>query len=400
MKKTIFTSILTCLSLILLYGQGLHVEQGTSNNLFGDGGYLWVGDKSLQHLSLDVNEIQARFDFGVNTLYLNPQGGNVSMLMSGGSDNLFIDGAGLYYGNLLNRVGISTASPAERLDVNGNTRMHGLKLTGLPNSDDAIIESTEGQSADLFLTSNDNIRFDLDENNDELGELEVYNGANTRILTVSETGGMAVLGSRMRLSDINNTKSIEFITSGGAVDLRSLNANLYLTPIGTGSRDVVIGESTLNQIGVGKANPVYKIDVVNNNSDAGGRIRANGYASYSDERIKSNFQDLDNATDIIMKLNPMSYTHYESEVENGELKILKSKSMQTVGFVAQDMYNVLPDLVHKPTNEKEDLWAIDYTRMVPYLTKAVQEQQALIEAQTSMINEIKKEMKKLTNSTN
>lgn len=391
MKKTIFTSIMTCLSLILIYGQGLQVEHGISNVFDGTGGLLWVGQKSLRHLSLDEDEIQARYDIVSTSLKINQHGGSIYMLHQGSTTaNLAIDGDGMYYVNSSDRLGLSTNSPQETLDVFGNTRTFGLKLTGELGNDDGIIQSTEGITSDIVLRSNDNIRFDLDKNNDESGNFEVFSGVNNRVFNLSETDGIDVLGNRIRVATLNNSKSIQLNTIGNAVSVDAINANLFLTTANS-SNNIIVAPQGASQVGIGVTNPSYKLELPNSSTSSAGQIRANGYAYYSDKRIKSNFQDVENATDIIMKLSPMTYTHYDSEIKNGEIKILKSKTMQTVGFVAQDMYKVLPDLVHKPDNEKEDLWSIDYTRMIPYLTKALQEQQAIIE-------ELKREMKNFSNS--
>jgi hypothetical protein len=51
---------------------------------------------------------------------------------------------------------------------------------------------------------------------------------------------------------------------------------------------------------------------------------------------------------------------------------------QSFGFIAQDMANVLPEIVYKP-NDPDSYWAIDYSKITPVLVKAVQEQQQQIE---------------------
>ena len=40
----------------------------------------------------------------------------------------------------------------------------------------------------------------------------------------------------------------------------------------------------------------------------------------------------------------------------------------------------MPEAVSKPTDEANQVWAVDYTKLVPILTKAIQEQQAEIVA--------------------
>lgn len=320
--KTISTSLLTCLSFACIVGQGLHLEQGTNHSSDQTGGFLWIGNKSGQHISIDQNDIQARFDFSENTLFLNPRGGDISMLQSGNIfADLTIDGNGLFYDNSTDRVGIGTYSPTHKLEVFGDTKMQSLWLTGSTASDNGFILSVEEPSSDIIIRVNDNVRIDLDEDNDESGAFEIFNGANAEVFTVNESG-VAFLHNKAR-------------------------------------------------------------------------VQAHDFNTYSDRRIKTNFKQMANATETIMQLKPLKYDQYNSQIINGELKIMKSKARKEVGFVAQDMYNILPELVTKPNNENEDLWSINYIKLIPYLTRAVQEQQTLIEAQFLIIEELQTEMKKL-----
>jgi len=49
--------------------------------------------------------------------------------------------------------------------------------------------------------------------------------------------------------------------------------------------------------------------------------------------------------------------------------------MQEIGFIAQDLYNIIPEVVYKPSDESKDFWAIDYSKLTPILVKGIQEQQ-------------------------
>ncbi|MEA3444454.1 MAG: tail fiber domain-containing protein, partial [Bacteroidota bacterium] len=57
------------------------------------------------------------------------------------------------------------------------------------------------------------------------------------------------------------------------------------------------------------------------------------------------------------------------------------------GFIAQELYEIFPNAVTKPANE-EDMWSVDYGKVTPLLTKAIQEQQQTIEAQQKQIDEL------------
>jgi len=55
-------------------------------------------------------------------------------------------------------------------------------------------------------------------------------------------------------------------------------------------------------------------------------------------------------------------------------------SSQNIGFLAQELVDVIPEAVSIPENPDEGLFGVDYTRLIPVLTKAIQEQQEQIEA--------------------
>lgn len=55
------------------------------------------------------------------------------------------------------------------------------------------------------------------------------------------------------------------------------------------------------------------------------------------------------------------------------------QSKNTIGFLAQELYKVIPEAVYKPRDESKDLWSVDYQKIIPVLVKAIQEQQKQIE---------------------
>ena len=63
----------------------------------------------------------------------------------------------------------------------------------------------------------------------------------------------------------------------------------------------------------------------------------------------------------------------------------KKEKGRTIGMVAQEIYEEFPQHVHKPKNYEDEGWAIRYQEIVPILTKAIQEQQTIIEDLKSRI---------------
>ena len=116
------------------------------------------------------------------------------------------------------------------------------------------------------------------------------------------------------------------------------------------------------------------------NLDVNGTVYSMGSALTSDIRLKKNILPLNKALSVIQKLNPVSYQKKQT-IESDNYSINEN------GFIAQELQKVLPMLVHEST-DKEKLLSINYSAIIPILTKGIQEQQAQIE-------ELKKEMKVL-----
>jgi hypothetical protein len=135
----------------------------------------------------------------------------------------------------------------------------------------------------------------------------------------------------------------------------------------------VMGTVRINSASAPDAN--YYLQLENSSSQ---KAKANAWDTYSDKRIKTDIQPIVNAIDKVNLLNPVYYQKHDSYVENDLLNIDFDSSVKSLGFIAQEVYNVIPEAVN--TGTTNELWAMDYTKIIPILTKAIQEQNALIKA--------------------
>lgn len=121
------------------------------------------------------------------------------------------------------------------------------------------------------------------------------------------------------------------------------------------------------------------------------------YFQTSDGRVKNNISTVANGLKTVLALNPVVYNlHTGQSLQDGVLTTAKEdKSVKSIGFIAQELYKVLPEAVNKPADEANGLYAVSYTTIVPLLTKAIQEQQAQIETQEERIIQLEKEVKAL-----
>jgi hypothetical protein len=105
--------------------------------------------------------------------------------------------------------------------------------------------------------------------------------------------------------------------------------------------------------------------------DASGWIRKLS----SDSRLKENITPLNNSLERVLKLQGVNFTW-------------KSDSTHTpdIGFVAQDVQKVLPELVIK--DNKDGLLSVKYQNMVAVLAEAIKEQQKQIEELKTLVNNL------------
>jgi hypothetical protein len=138
----------------------------------------------------------------------------------------------------------------------------------------------------------------------------------------------------------------------------------------------------------------------------------------SDERLKENIKSLDNPLDKLLLLKPKSYNYKNNE----ELKYMHLSKVGQMGFLAQDLEKVFPDLVKKTLQPAEfdkngkiisasqEFKAINYLGLIPVIVGSMQEHdikiktlEEKIDSLISVIENIKSILgaeKNLSNSNN
>jgi Chaperone of endosialidase len=92
------------------------------------------------------------------------------------------------------------------------------------------------------------------------------------------------------------------------------------------------------------------------------------YGTTSDLRLKENIRPTAKGLNDLMRIQVSDFN-------------FKSKPGWTeTGLIAQQLYTVLPEVVTRGgTDPSKDPWTVDYGRITPLLTKAIQEQQGEID---------------------
>ena len=108
------------------------------------------------------------------------------------------------------------------------------------------------------------------------------------------------------------------------------------------------------------------------------------YSVYSDRRLKKNIQNIPLIINKIMALQPVEY----------EMNYNNKKNCKTIGFIAQDVKKVFPELVTITTDTTRgyqgitDLHCISYSGFNVLAIKAIQEQQVIIKQMQNQNKEL------------
>jgi hypothetical protein len=214
-------------------------------------------------------------------------------------------------------VGIGTTSPANKLQVTDGA----VSTTGVVRIHNPTNANDNFGAALLFSNENGGTKYDLG----QISAIRTNNVANYDGALVFSSSANAVLTERMR------------ITAAGEV---------YIA--GTTDR----GAFNLQCNGTG----VWG---------------AGAYTNGSDERIKENITPIDSGLDVVAKLNPVTYKYKEEWSRDQSIQI---------GFIAQDLLVALEgkNYVDGIVNQSSEYMSVAYQNIIPILTKAIQEQQTII----------------------
>lgn len=260
-------------------------------------------------------------------------------------------------------TGLGLAAPAVRLHVAGRALFHdgfsanNAALLYRNNTDYMYIGPQSGSSVNgaalaLFGTTN-------------------ASAGNANGIDMNVPGNGTV---RMQL--LNGTFIFNTASTSGYTATMELNDGAY--EIGHNSTSRFISFAT----GVGER---VRITNVGSNLTAGG-----SWGVLSDRRVKSDISTIQYGLKEVMAMQPVRYFHHDTKGFELDPRGKSIEGKQDIGFIAQDLHAVVPEVVVKPADDTTSLWAVTYERLVPVLVKAIQEQQAQIDALRTELEEMKR----------
>lgn len=180
-----------------------------------------------------------------------------------------------------------------------------------------------------------------------------------------------IQGASFLRSDADDTATgqITITTSGNALTVTSQQSIGAIITGGNNSSDII-------QLKKG-SNIEAKLDTSGNwHVDAD--VIAYSTSTASDKKLKTNISTLTDALDKTIKLRGVNFDWIDENKPNNQ-----------VGFIAQEVEKVLPEVVKNVetlNKENETHKAVDYAAVVPLLVEAIKEQQKQIDELKSIIN--------------
>ena len=281
-----------------------------------------------------------------------------------------LDKSSIYEVN--NKIGIRTDTPQSSLlhikqGASGGTSFKNtttlIETSGSSNLYQALKISTRGNIEALNVTNAGRVGIGIKIPNVSLA-VKNKDGDNKyeTMQSITSSGG-----SLLEFRDMDNIK-VDFGSVHGNPVIRT-KYNIHFKMIGDGSREGYIGFNV--------SDPKYRLELPNDNSNSG-RGRANAWSIYSDSRLKLKQKELNYGLNEVLKMQPKSFIQYGGSIDKGKVK-LEDNGANSIGLIAQELKDIIPEAVHTPSNEKEDFYSIDYNKLVPVLINALKELKQEIE---------------------
>ncbi len=284
--------------------------------------------------------------------------------------------------------------------------------------------NTDNQQVDLFALSGTTLGISLQ--NDgvppvtvDLSSLQDGTGTDDQNISGSGLSGttltIGIENGSSETVDLSSLQDADWYESGGTPP-NNINDNIY----------------TQGNVAIGTTNAAFRLDIadsqssnyvarINNtsaNADAdglvirlatssnptsnnyfiafntgiganNGSIRGNGtggvnYATTSDRRLKTQIVSIENALDLIEKIQPRKY-EYKANLGKKEY-----------GFIAQELQSVYPQAVSGDPkgNVVTDPMMVDYSRLTPILTAGIKELKTEVETLKEENKKLKEQLKK------
>ena len=363
----------------------------------------YVGQKPADIISTAVDTVTGKFSGEVDAASLDISG-NIDVDGTTNLDVVDIDGA-------VNMATTLLVTGETTLQTHLNMGDNDIIKLGAGNDFELFSDGSNGvlkaPNLDLYLQSDSKIRLTSEGNSETLaifnkdGAVELYHNNVKKLST--EGSGIQILGATNDVARIafgdsddvdigfisynNGDNHMQFGTdTAEAMRINSSQQVLINTSSTLGANQGVLHlkGATNNTVCVVQtvSNGEKGFDFYNSSGSRVGFIAINAsdttFSTSSDYRLKENVVTEWDATTRLKQLKPSRFN------------FIVDSDTTVDGFLAHEVQSVVPEAITGTHNEVDDddnpvMQGIDQSKLVPLLTKALQEQQATIEALTARI---------------
>jgi hypothetical protein len=295
-------------------------------------------------------------------------------------------------------VGIGITAPVPKLHLAYSNGSYGTDATsGFINQADTgratqRIRSITDNPAELFFDVNGGIRWDISARDSSSSHAlqfypqaatPGYNYVSAHTFQLSQNGDVIVTGAgssgKFGIGLTNPATPLHVSGSGTTTRFQSSTVYSDIQFVSTAGMNFVnfgsANEFLLYQGGGAGTNITTKIDTSGNATFKGDVV---AYGSPSDIRLKENIKPIESALDKVSKLQGVTFDWKEKakdlDKEGNPINLQQWK--HDVGFIAQDVQKVIPELVR----ENEDgMLSMRHQGIAPILLEAIKELKAEIE---------------------
>lgn len=378
-------------------GEGIRIST-SAITMGANGGKVGIGT-TTPYTTLTVGSTDATAKItagGPNT--------HLTLAAAGPNGDIYLNTGGVASGNYSTstrltvgangNVGIGTTTPVSKLHVNGDIS---IPSSGDPGVQGGMIRAVGVYGSVTNIPSAIEFRRDNASYTGEEGQIRFK---TTNVPTATPPDRMVILGNGN--VGIGTTGPQAKLDVAGAINIGTSQGEALKVNTGSGWANQVllrtgwtagIGDwsellvpggtgNTANlrltmtgYVGIGTTTPTHPLHM-----GSGAHVTTAGvWTNASDARLKTNVVNTNYGLQTVMQLRPVNYTM----VKGGEAQ---------VGFIAQEVQKIVPEVVSGTEGDitKGETLGLSYGNLVPVLTKAIQEQQATIEAQQKQIDELTK----------
>lgn len=182
-------------------------------------------------------------------------------------------------------------------------------------------------------------------------------------------------------------------TGGAATDPRSLHLIADSAGVDTSTTTSSVGAITLSSTytdggtSVGAFGAGSNIFVVRNNSVAQYIFKSDGTAysdvawtTFSDDRLKTDQEDLNYGLTEILQLNPKRYQRHSGYFDKDGNVMFDGDAWESIGLIAQEVKEIIPEAIPKNTDDTKSFYGLTYIKLIPVLINAIKELEARVAA--------------------